>query len=562
MVKKTFSAPKPAEKSKPASQPKSTKSGPTAGAAGAARTSKPAKPKPAAPMLEALKSPTTPKPAAAHKPSKASTSKPAAAKASSSKTAAATKTASTQALTTKTRKPRPKPKESTPIPTATRPTMSDGKVDREIWQPSDGNGDPSPELIEKYRSKRNGHPTWKLYTGRNVPKNPTDTNPPCFVVLDDKAAWTILNSKNWTKHERHRKWPFDFTPQGRISLQRPNRGRPAYGRDGTTYASVPKQKGEKYWLHGCHEPPKADGRISPAPTAAGAPGDNQIAATPPSSAHLAPLMTAGGSPMGEQSPLELPPSTELATVEPNVTPVSASTTTPTPAPPPACITPPTTESSSRTSSSPRPSAVGSPTQRPRAIVSPSPGPSVQAIKRSASPDHPAATPPKRQRKSLVPLEVPPDLANRDSQVTQLQKALQVVVKRESETANEKARLEATVAVQQKTIAESRGRLEASERKAKAFRDLAMKLYARSVDHSNVLVDRHTAMLGILQDVESLKATAERLAVGTRREIAPTEALQGEIGAVLDQAEQGMRAQGLGEEYEVFVDEAMNLDIEE
>lgn len=314
--KKSSSAPKPAEKSKPASQPKSTKSGPTAGAAGAARTSKPAKPKPAAPMLEALKSPTTPKPAAAHKPSKASTSKPAAAKASSSKTVAATKRASTQALTTKTRKPRPKPKESTPIPTATHLTMSDGKVDREIWQPSDGNGDPSPELIEKYRSKRNGHPTWKLYTGRNVPKNPTDTNPPCFVVLDDKADWTILNSKNWTKHERHRKWPFDFTPQGRINLQRPNRGRPAYGRDGTTYASVPKQKGEKYWLHGCHEPPKADGRISPAPTAAGAPGDNQIAATPPSSAHLAPLTTAGGSPMGEQSPLELPPSTELATVNP------------------------------------------------------------------------------------------------------------------------------------------------------------------------------------------------------------------------------------------------------
>ncbi|OJD40541.1 cell division protein [Diplodia corticola] len=150
----------------------------------------------------------------------------------------------------------------------TRPTLSDGKVEREIWRPSDGNGDPSPELVEKHRARKAGHPTWKLYTGRNIPKRPTDTNPPSFVYLDDKAAWDILHSNHWTPHDKHRFWTFDFTAQGRVTVTRPNRGRPAYEEDDKTFASIPARKGKRYWFHGCHPAPMDDGSSAESPVLA------------------------------------------------------------------------------------------------------------------------------------------------------------------------------------------------------------------------------------------------------------------------------------------------------
>ncbi|KKY13582.1 hypothetical protein UCDDS831_g08864 [Diplodia seriata] len=225
--------------------------------------------------------------------------------------------------------------------------MSDGKVERAIWQPSDGNGDPSPELVEKSRTKKPGHPTWKLYTGRNVPKQPTATNPPQFVYLDDKAAWDILHSKHWTAHDRH------------------------------------------------------------------------------------------------------------------------------------------------------------------SVTSPAP---------------------KRQRKGIERYDVPQEVQFRDAELVQLRKTLYDSRERETAMENEISNLRQRAALYHRAVLESSARAEAAEKRGQAFRTLALQLYARAVDQQDVLVERHKALLKIMEDAANLTAAAERSADA-----------------------------GLQTEYDAFVQEAMIVD---
>lgn len=132
--------------------------------------------------------------------------------------------------------PRPKPALLPPV----RPMMWDGKVERAIWRPGDGNGDPNVELFEKSQYLGRGHPTWKLFVG-DVPEDITigENEPPRYVYLDDKAAYAILNSSEYTNREKQLYWGMDYNNSGRIKRGRPNRGRPAYKDDNqTTFASV------------------------------------------------------------------------------------------------------------------------------------------------------------------------------------------------------------------------------------------------------------------------------------------------------------------------------------
>ena len=121
-----------------------------------------------------------------------------------------------------------------------RPMMWDGKVERAIWRPGDGNGDPNVELFEKSQYLGRGHPTWKLFAG-DVPEDITigENEPPRYVYLDDKAAYVILNSSAYTNREKQLYWGMDYNNSGRMKRGRPNRGRPAYKDENqTTFASV------------------------------------------------------------------------------------------------------------------------------------------------------------------------------------------------------------------------------------------------------------------------------------------------------------------------------------
>lgn len=132
--------------------------------------------------------------------------------------------------------PRPKPALLPPV----RPMMWDGKVERAIWRPGDGNGDPNVELFEKSQYLGRGHPTWKLFAG-DVPEDITigENEPPRYVYLDDKAAYAILNSSAYTNREKQLYWGMDYNNSGRMKRGRPNRGRPAYKDDNqTTFASA------------------------------------------------------------------------------------------------------------------------------------------------------------------------------------------------------------------------------------------------------------------------------------------------------------------------------------
>ncbi|KAK8213711.1 hypothetical protein IWZ01DRAFT_539634 [Phyllosticta capitalensis] len=131
-----------------------------------------------------------------------------------------------------------------------RPTWFDGKVDREVWQPDDGNGEATPALIESAKGKKGGHPGWKLFMGE-VPAEVTPSNPPRYCYLDDKAVWAISKHRKLSKEERHRFWPFDFTPQGRITSgqARPPRGRPAFI-GGGKLASIPRTGRKTYYFCG------------------------------------------------------------------------------------------------------------------------------------------------------------------------------------------------------------------------------------------------------------------------------------------------------------------------
>lgn len=110
-----------------------------------------------------------------------------------------------------------------------RPSVSDGKIDREIWRPEDGNGDDNLKTYESTQYGDKGHPTWKLYCGDAPEKiEGVLVEPPKNCYLDDRAAYKILNWDGYTKAERGRFWRNDFSNKGDIRPHRKHRGRPAF----------------------------------------------------------------------------------------------------------------------------------------------------------------------------------------------------------------------------------------------------------------------------------------------------------------------------------------------
>ncbi|KAE9971657.1 hypothetical protein BLS_007864 [Venturia inaequalis] len=110
-----------------------------------------------------------------------------------------------------------------------RPCVSDGRVDREIWRPEDGNGDDNLKTYESTQYGNKGHPTWKLYCGDAPEKiEGVLVEPPKNCYLDDRAAYKILNWDGYTKAERGRFWRNDFSNKGDIRPHRRHRGRPAF----------------------------------------------------------------------------------------------------------------------------------------------------------------------------------------------------------------------------------------------------------------------------------------------------------------------------------------------
>ncbi|KAL1391367.1 hypothetical protein HDK64DRAFT_267089 [Phyllosticta capitalensis] len=267
-----------------------------------------------------------------------------------------------------------------------RPTWFDGKVDREVWQPDDGNGEATPALIESAKGKKGGHPGWKLFMGE-VPAEVTPSNPPRYCYLDDKAVWAISKHRKLSKEERHRFWPFDFTPQGRITSgqARPPRGRPAFI-GGVKLASIPRTGRKTYYFCGSGSLKAA---VPPEP------------ATPKKEDAAA---TAGRT----QEPSQTP----APSIEQSVQPVVGAQRTETPALKPS--EQPAGKPTAKQPTKPAEKPVGKPSAMTKPLVKPADPPSMKpsatpSVKQSATPakplEKPAEKPPAKPM-ATIPLDKP------------------------------------------------------------------------------------------------------------------------------------------------------------
>ncbi|KAM0712911.1 hypothetical protein Q7P35_000362 [Cladosporium inversicolor] len=101
-------------------------------------------------------------------------------------------------------------------------------VQREIWRPGDGDGD-----VEHDHHDRRGplvplEKRWRLY--QSSPEGPFKARiiePPSNVILDDRAAYEILQS-NIPRAQLTKRWSHDFNGQANVRHRRTHRGRPAY----------------------------------------------------------------------------------------------------------------------------------------------------------------------------------------------------------------------------------------------------------------------------------------------------------------------------------------------
>lgn len=104
--------------------------------------------------------------------------------------------------------------------------IMDGYVMRDVWVPSDGDGEAHDGLGNNFKAAQ---PNWKIYTG-DAPApdaNRHSEMPPKFCYLDDKAVWNVFSCKLFSKANKGLYWPFDFIHNGNLRLSRKNRGRPA-----------------------------------------------------------------------------------------------------------------------------------------------------------------------------------------------------------------------------------------------------------------------------------------------------------------------------------------------
>ncbi|KAK1073566.1 hypothetical protein LTR12_007227 [Friedmanniomyces endolithicus] len=96
---------------------------------------------------------------------------------------------------------------------------------RGIWRPGDGDGDQSTDYHDRIGPALPLEQRWRLYQsdGGIVSKM---NMPPKHVILDDRAAWEILES-DIARRVILVFWPHDFAGTGTIRHRRPHRGRAA-----------------------------------------------------------------------------------------------------------------------------------------------------------------------------------------------------------------------------------------------------------------------------------------------------------------------------------------------
>ncbi|KAK0261144.1 hypothetical protein B0A54_07943 [Friedmanniomyces endolithicus] len=96
---------------------------------------------------------------------------------------------------------------------------------RGIWRPGDGDGDQSTDYHDRIGPALSLEQRWRLYQsdGGIVSKM---NMPPKHVILDDRAAWEILES-DIARRVILVFWPHDFAGTGTIRHRRPHRGRAA-----------------------------------------------------------------------------------------------------------------------------------------------------------------------------------------------------------------------------------------------------------------------------------------------------------------------------------------------
>ncbi|KAK0270954.1 hypothetical protein LTR91_018353 [Friedmanniomyces endolithicus] len=96
---------------------------------------------------------------------------------------------------------------------------------RGIWRPGDGDGDQSTDYHDRIGPALPLEQRWRLYqtNGGQVSKL---NMPPKHVILDDRAAWEVLES-DIARRVILVFWPHDFAGTGTIRHRRPHRGRAA-----------------------------------------------------------------------------------------------------------------------------------------------------------------------------------------------------------------------------------------------------------------------------------------------------------------------------------------------
>ena len=108
-----------------------------------------------------------------------------------------------------------------------RRTYRDDKgVLRDIWQPGDGDGSRSGEVMDTVILNK-AVERFRFFQHDIGLIDSWDNPPPKYVILDDKACYDIWMSNHYSARDRVKYWYHDFASQGNIKHMRPNRGRPA-----------------------------------------------------------------------------------------------------------------------------------------------------------------------------------------------------------------------------------------------------------------------------------------------------------------------------------------------
>lgn len=184
---------------------------------------------------------------------------------------------------------------------------------------------------------------------------------------------------------------------------------------------------------------------------------------------------------------------------------------------------------------------------------------MQSTKHPASPDNLANPAPKRQRMSITPYTIPADVQARDSELFQLRKALREIRDRETKRKDEMHGLSERAALYHRAAMGSNAALGMAQKKSDEFRNLALRLYARTVDQQEGIVKHHASMLRIEKSANDLMTAAGILAADARTEIDLAAKTHSQLDEILDGSERTMREAGLQEEFNAFVEEAMALE---